>query len=113
MTWLHRWTVFGYVCMAASCALEAARTSGHWTDIAFAALWAVLVVLAWRNGRMDARIRQAARLSAMADGMVSVAQGVADMSERIGPVAHDIAAAAYGAAADMRRDAITVLGGKP
>ena len=112
MTWLHRLTIFGYALMAASCAWSAYLPTGTWAHVACAALWIGLTVLAWRNGRMDQRIREAARLSAVADGIASVASSVAGLSERIGPVANDIAAAAYGAAADMRRDAIAVLDGR-
>lgn len=116
MSALHRWTVVAYVCMAVSCAWSAYLPTGTWFHAACAVLWMGLTVLAWHNGRnearLDARLKQAAHLSSMADGMSSVAHAVRGMSPRLGPVAEDVALAAFGAAAEMRADAIAALGGK-
>lgn len=113
MTWLHRGTIFVYAFMAASSAYSASLPTGHGWHVAAAVCWVGLAALAWHNGRLDARLREAARLSSMADGMASVAGGVERMTREIGPVAYDIAAAAYGAAAEKRTEALAVLGSKP
>ena len=112
MSALHRWTAVAYACMVVSCAWSAYLPTGTWVHVACAVLWAALTLSAWRNGRMDQRIKQAAHLSSMADGMSSVAHAVRGMSGRLGPVAEDVAVAAFGAAAEMRADAIAVLEGE-
>lgn len=112
MTNLHRFTIVAYAFMAVSSAWSAALPTGHAWHIVTCVVWVGLTGLAWRNDRMDARLREAARLSAMADGMASVARAVDHMGDRIGwDVAEDIAAAAYGAAAETRAESIRVLGG--
>ena len=111
MSNLHRLTVVAYAFMVVSSAWSAALPTGHVWHILNCVVWVGLTGLAWHNGRNDARLREAARLSAMADGMSSVAGGVRRMSGRIGDVAEDIAAAALGAAAETRAEAIKILGG--